>query len=67
MKRIMQFQLQLPNEAWESVYVDNNTNNKFNSFLCTFLNIIDASFPVKYKSTHRNKNGWITQGINIFF
>jgi hypothetical protein len=30
-----------------------------------FYNIFEASFPVKYKSIHRNKNGWITQGIKI--
>jgi hypothetical protein len=54
----MQFQLQLANESWESVYIDSDTNNKFNSFLRTFLNILEASFPVKYKSTHWNKNGW---------
>jgi hypothetical protein len=60
----MQFQLQLANETWESIYIDNDTNNKFNSFLHTFLNIFEASFPVKYKSIHR-KNGWITQGIKI--
>jgi hypothetical protein len=40
-------------------------NSKFNSFLHTFLNIFEASVPVKYKSIHRNKNGWITQGIKI--
>jgi hypothetical protein len=62
---IMQFQLQLTNETWESVYIDNDTNDKFNSFLCTFFNNFEANFPVKYKSTHRNKNGWITQGIKI--
>jgi hypothetical protein len=53
----MQFQLQLANESWEYVCIDNNTINKFNSFLHTFLNILEASFPVKYKSMHRNKNG----------
>jgi hypothetical protein len=52
----MQFQLQLANESWESVYIDNDTNS--DSFLHTFLNIFEASFPVKYKSMPRN--GWIT-------
>jgi len=36
----------------------------FNSFLCTFLNIFQASFPVKHKSM-RDKNDWITRGIKI--
>jgi hypothetical protein len=62
-ERNMQFLLQLANETWESVYIDNATNGKFNSFLHTFLNIFEASFPVKYKSIQRNKNGWITEGI----
>jgi len=62
-ERIMQFQRQLPNESWECVNIDNDTNSKFNSFLCTFLNISEAGFPVKCKSIHRNKNGWITQEI----
>jgi hypothetical protein len=52
------------NKTWESVYMY-DTNNKFNPFLCTFLNIFEARVPVKYKSIHRNKNGWITQGIKI--
>jgi hypothetical protein len=46
----MQFQLQLTNESWESVCIDNDTNNKFNRLLHTFLNIFEASFPVKYRS-----------------
>jgi hypothetical protein len=37
----------------------------FNSFLSTFLNIFEASFPVKYKSTNNKKNDWITQGIEL--
>jgi hypothetical protein len=61
----MQFKLQLAHETWESVCIDNDTNNKFNSFLHTFLNIFEASFQVKYESIHRNKNDWITQVIKI--
>jgi hypothetical protein len=66
-ERLMQFQLQLANETWVSVYIDNDTNNKFNYVLHAFLNIFQVTFPVKYKSIQRNKNGWITQGIKIFF
>jgi hypothetical protein len=65
-ERSMQFQFQLANETWESVCIDNGTNNDFNSFLLAFLNIFEASFTVKYKSIHRNKNGWIIQGIKTF-
>jgi hypothetical protein len=38
----------------------------FHSFLRTFLNIFQASFPVNYRKTYNEKNGWITQGIKIF-
>jgi hypothetical protein len=52
----MQLQLQLANETWESVCIDNDTSNKINTFLFTFLNIFEASFPEKYyRSIHRNK------------
>jgi len=39
----MQFQLQLANKTWESVYIDSDTNNTFNSFLHTFISIFEAS------------------------
>jgi len=58
----MNFQT-LPNkETWEYGYVDKDSNHMFNSFLCTFLNIYQASFPVKYKSM-KDKDDWITQSI----
>jgi hypothetical protein len=59
----MQFQLKLANGTWESLYTNNDPNNNFKSFLHTFLNNFEASFPVKYKCIHRNKNGWVMQGI----
>ena len=60
----MNFQT-LPNkETWEYVFVHKDSNNMFNSFLCTFLNIFQASFPVKYQSK-KDKYDWITQGIKI--
>jgi hypothetical protein len=62
---IMQFQILLKSETWESVYKDNDTNNKFNSFFYTFLNIFEASFPINYKSLGKIKNDWITQGIKV--
>jgi hypothetical protein len=62
---IKQFQLLLKSETWEFVYKDDDTNIKFNSFLYTFLNIFEASFPIKYKNKGKIKNDWITQGIKI--
>ena len=46
---LMNFQTLLKKETWESAYIDTDSNHMFNSFLCTFLNIFQASFPVKYK------------------
>jgi len=37
-------------EIWKSAYKDKDPNNKFNSFLCTFFNIFQPSFPIKYKN-----------------
>jgi hypothetical protein len=59
------FQTLLKQEMWESVYRTHNTNYMFNSFLSTFLNIFEASFPVNYRRTNKEKNDWITQGIKI--
>jgi hypothetical protein len=50
---------------WEFVYIDKDPNHIFNSFLCTFLNTFQASFPVKHDSL-KDKNDWITQGKKIF-
>jgi hypothetical protein len=51
-------------ETWDCVHIDTDSYHMFNSFLCTFLNIFLASFPVKYNST-KNESDWITQGINM--
>jgi hypothetical protein len=60
---IIQFQLLLKNETWDTVYKDNDTNTKFNSFLLTFLIVFEASFQIKYISIGKLRNEWITQGI----
>jgi hypothetical protein len=43
-KTVVQFQLLLRNETLVSVYKSKDTTNKFNSFLCIFLNMYEASF-----------------------
>jgi hypothetical protein len=42
-----------------------NIRYMFNSFLSTFLNIFEASFPVNYRRTNEERNDSITQGIKI--
>jgi len=44
----MTFPTLLKRETWESVDIDRDPNYMFNSFQCTFLNIFQAGFPVKY-------------------
>jgi hypothetical protein len=61
----MQVQPLLNSETWESVYKDQDVNNKFISFLYTFLNIFEASFPIKYESIGKIKNDRVTQGIKM--
>ena len=51
----MNFQILLKKETWESVYEDKDPTHMFNSFLFTFLNIFQSSFPVEYKSMKRKK------------
>jgi len=46
----MNFQILLKIETWKSVYIDKDPNIMFNSFLCTFFNIFQASFPVEHES-----------------
>jgi hypothetical protein len=60
----MNFQTALKKESWESVYTDTDPNHMFNPFLCTALNIFQASFPVTYKSM-KDKNDCIAQEIEI--
>jgi hypothetical protein len=50
---MMTFQTVLKEETWACVRIDTDPSHTFNSFLCTFLNILQASFPVKYKGKIR--------------
>jgi hypothetical protein len=59
------FQTLLKQETWECVYQTQDTNYMLNSFLRTFLNIFESSFPVNYRRRNKGKNDWITQGIKI--
>ena len=61
---VMNFKILLKKENWEPIYIDTDPKHMFNSFLCTLLNIFQASFPVKYKRM-KDKNNYITQGIKI--
>jgi hypothetical protein len=68
--------LYTPSFQGDSKYFQNSTNNistglkkivqsEETSLLYTFLNIFEASFPIKYVSIGKIKNDWIAQGIKI--
>jgi hypothetical protein len=54
-------EIETEQETWESVYQTQDTNYMFNSFLRTFLNIFEVSFPINCRRTYKEKNDWITQ------
>jgi hypothetical protein len=58
------FSEQLSNETWEEVYHNTDVNSAFNTFLSTFLNIYEASFPIAYLSNNNDKS-WIITSIKI--
>ena len=45
----------LKKETRASAYEDKDPTHMFNSFLFTFLNIFQSSFPVEYKSMKEKK------------
>jgi hypothetical protein len=59
---VVKFQLLVSKESWASVY---NTDdiNKFCG--CTFLNIIENSSVIIYRSYRKNNDDFITKGIRI--
>jgi hypothetical protein len=59
---IMNVQTLLKTETWESVYLNKDSNLMFSSFLCTFLIIFQAIFPVKCKSMKRQQ--WLYYARN---
>ena len=61
---INDFLIKLSYENWETVFSTEDVNKMFNSFLDTYLQIFNSSFPLKrvYITKKNNKN-WITLGI----
>ena len=60
---ISQFAVNLSYENWDSVFIEEDVNTVFNSFLNTYVRIFNSSFLLqKIYSTHNNKP-WITTGL----
>jgi len=60
---ISQFAVNLSYENWDNVFIGEDLDTVFNTFLNTYLRIFNSSFPLqKIYSTHNNKP-WITTGI----
>jgi hypothetical protein len=60
------FMEQLSHANWNEVYLNSHVNGAFNKFLCRFLNIYEASFPVVYLSNNNYKS-WIATGIKTSY
>jgi len=62
---IAEFQLKLSYETWDKIFMKNDVNEIYNSFLNIFLRHYHSCFPVI--KTNRLSYGklWITSGIRI--
>jgi hypothetical protein len=69
MKRMMNndtianFQSQLSQETWESIFDEKDVNKSFNIFLNIILRACYSSFPLTQKKGIQKNNTWITPGI----
>jgi hypothetical protein len=62
---IVNFQVQLSYETWDTVFNGEDINLIFNSFLNTYLRIFCLCFPLTRKKRIAPKIPWITPGIRI--
>ena len=61
---ISYFQELLWRETWEQIYKEQDINTIFNTFLYTYLNPFETSFPETYYIKHTD-NAWVTKGIRV--
>jgi hypothetical protein len=60
-RAINDFLFKLSYETWDTVFSTGNVNDKFNSFLDSYLKIFHSSFPLKrVLVTRKNNTNWIT-------
>jgi phosphopantetheine adenylyltransferase len=62
---IVNFQVQLSYETWDTVFYGEYINHIFNSFLNTYLRIFYSCFPLTRKKRIAPIIPWITPGIRI--
>jgi Notch-like protein len=62
---IENFKLNLSYETWEEIFIDDEVDKIFNSFLNTYLRVFNKSFPVKKSYHNYNNKAWLTVGIRI--
>ena len=63
---ITSFIKDLNSENWSEVINNENTNDKFNSFLLTYTKLMDINMPkqqIKFNKYIHKSNPWITKGI----
>jgi hypothetical protein len=60
---LLDFQFNLSYELWDAIFTDNDVDIIFNSFLNTYLRIVNSCFRIiKSQCTYIHKS-WITPGI----
>jgi hypothetical protein len=62
---IHNFLTDLSYETWDEIYLYDNINQIFNSFLNTFLRLFESSFPMQYVNRKLVYNSWMMNGIRI--
>ena len=63
---VLDFNIKLMYEPWDSIFSYNDVNLSFNNFLNTYLRIFHSSFPVKKTHYTSHRRAWLTQGIKIY-
>ncbi|GFG36914.1 hypothetical protein Cfor_12463 [Coptotermes formosanus] len=60
-----EFMIQLSYETWDNIFIDQDVDTIFNSFLNTYLRIFYSNFPKKQVKAKTKSNTWMTDGIKI--
>jgi len=62
-QRIMEFTSLLSYENWEEIFVEDDANLSFNTFLNVYLRILYSCFIKKRKNSNTTSKPWLTKGI----
>jgi len=60
---ILEFQLLLSHKNWEEIFMEDDANTSFNTFLNIYLRIFHSCFIKKHTNFNTISRPWITKGI----